>query len=188
MARNSPGATSSAAAATILFCDPCAGIARRLFPLVFWSMVRGCFFAGSSEIFRLLLRRCRRRHRKVLCTRISRFFRRWRFQSRSLLSCLAFPHKGFQRANGRPSDYAGLPSEWRLKVGFGFVSSVRVSKQSTPRTWDPYGVTVSGTETTASSFSVAARDSSFSRRDSESFNPWPFAAQISDRKHSSSLL
>jgi hypothetical protein len=168
----------------MLFFDPWAAFVQKRLPLVFWSAGRGCFFAGSLKIFRAFLPICRRYRRIILCNRTSRFFRRWRSRSRCLLSCLAYPHKGLERANGRPSDYAGLPSVLQLKVCFGFVNSMRSRKQSTLGTWDPYGVTVSGTDTTASSFSAAERDSSFSRRDSTSFNPGPFPPQISDRKHS----
>jgi hypothetical protein len=67
--------------------------------------------------------------------------------------------------------YFGLPSVFRLKFCLSFVNSLRVKQLLASRTCDPYGVTVSGRETTASSFSVLASDTSFSRRDGMSFNP-----------------
>jgi hypothetical protein len=70
-----------------------------------------------------------------------------------------------------PVHYFGLPSVLRLKFCFSFVNSLRLKKLLASRTCDPYGVTVSGRETTASSCSVLASATSFSRRDCSSFNP-----------------
>jgi hypothetical protein len=96
-----------------------------------------------------------------------------------------FARNGIQKNKREaPPHYFGLPSVFRLRCCFSFDDSLRVKTLWVSRICDPYGVTVSGIETTASSFSALARDSSFSRRDCWSFNPWPLPTQISDRKHS----